>query len=289
MNNSVSPFHDSKNVRRFIPHGYVRGIRFVLLCRCAARLTETARGHSRRPADGAVSSLRGNRFAALEPSAGEHLAAVAGLHALTEPVDLAALPLLGLKSTKHVLHLFPYRLGKRFACRSPRLHFPSAYDYIRDSSSLSRKSSRPKNRKIPSYNMLHTVRLSATIVEKFKLFRLFYSVAKTKSICYHIYGCKKRIGSVGRLFSYTGLLSTNLSTFFPSFQHIPHGKECQPEETNEIRLCRMAKLPAGASRFDDPDQLFHLDRTHGFHLHQGQHPCASGAGRNGQKHAEKHL
>ena len=55
----------------------------------------------------AVSRLRGDGLAALEPSAGEHLAAAAGLHALAKAVNLAALPLFGLVSTEHLLHLFP--------------------------------------------------------------------------------------------------------------------------------------------------------------------------------------
>ena len=44
-------------------------------------------------------------LAALSASALEHVAAVSGLHALAETVHLAALSLLRLISTNHVLHL----------------------------------------------------------------------------------------------------------------------------------------------------------------------------------------
>ena len=52
--------------------------------------------------------LRGQPFPALEPPAGKYVPAVLGLHALTKTVNLLALPLLGLISLEHLLHLFPF-------------------------------------------------------------------------------------------------------------------------------------------------------------------------------------
>ena len=52
--------------------------------------------------------LRGQPFPALEPPAGQHVAAVLSGPARAEAVNLLALPLLGLISLEHLLHLFPF-------------------------------------------------------------------------------------------------------------------------------------------------------------------------------------
>lgn len=71
-------------------------------CRSAALL----RGGRRLRDFSRALPLRGKLLAAFVPSAGKHVAAVAGFHPLTETMNLLALPFLGLKCTKHRLHLF---------------------------------------------------------------------------------------------------------------------------------------------------------------------------------------
>ena len=93
----------------------------------------------------------GEDLAALVAAAGKHVAAVAGFHALTETVNLFALPFLRLECTKHFFCTsFPNVLYQAVAARRGRLcpnghsaavkqYNPSVYDYIRKASPLSRK------------------------------------------------------------------------------------------------------------------------------------------------------
>ena len=88
-------------------------------CRAAGALTRGARLHSHRFSLREAVSLRGKRFAAFKTPAGKNVATVLGLHALAEAVDHFALPLFGLESTVHRLHLFFSYICSRPYSREP--------------------------------------------------------------------------------------------------------------------------------------------------------------------------
>ena len=53
-----------------------------------------------------AAGLCGKPLAAFEPAAGQYVAAVGRFHPFAEAMDFFALPLFGLVSLKHGLHLF---------------------------------------------------------------------------------------------------------------------------------------------------------------------------------------